>query len=191
MGASPPRDALELLLELQALDGVPRMGYTLRGVAEPESVAAHSFHVGFLVWMVGRELPELNLARALELALLHDLAEVRLGDLPRTASSYLPPGAKHGAEQRVADDLLAPLPSAPSRLLAEYQAGATLEARLVKACDRLQLMVKVAFYEEAGRGALAEFWDEPESFDDGGFPRVGELFAALLRRREERRGGAG
>jgi len=58
----------------------------------------------------------------------------------------------------------------------------------VKACDKLQLMLKVAVYERWGTGALAEFWDNPENFPDVGpddFPAVRELFEALRERRSE------
>ena len=41
---------LETLLELQHLDRVPRMGFVLRGVADPESVSEHLWHVTMLVW---------------------------------------------------------------------------------------------------------------------------------------------
>ena len=57
----------------------------------------------------------------------------------------------------------------------------------MKACDKLQLMLKVAVYERWGTGALAEFWDNPDNFPDGGFPAVKELFEAL---RERRNAGA-
>lgn len=37
-----PATAIRLLMDLHPLDRVPRAGFLLRGVAEPESVAAHS-----------------------------------------------------------------------------------------------------------------------------------------------------
>jgi hypothetical protein len=55
---------------------------------------------------------------------------------------------------------------------------------MVKACDKLQLMLKVTVYERWGTGALAEFWENPENFPDGGFAAVKELFEALRARRE-------
>jgi putative hydrolases of HD superfamily len=174
---------LELFLELQALDRIPRSGYVLRGVTDPESVTEHSWHVLFMVWTLGARLPGLDLARAVELALVHDLAEVRIGDLPRTAGRYFPAGAKQAAETAALDDLLAPLPERARRLHAEYQEGATLEARLVKACDKLQLMVKVAVYESWGSGALAEFWDNPDNFPPSGIAPVDDLIAGLRQRR--------
>jgi putative hydrolase of HD superfamily len=173
---------LDLVLELQNLDRVPRSGWMLRGVAEPESVSEHSWHVLFLVWALGQRIDGLDLARAIELAIVHDVAEVRLGDLPRTAHRYLPAGAKKAAEGAAIAEMLAPLPERSRALWAEYAAGETPEARLVKACDKLQLMVKVATYERWGSGGLAEFWENPDNFPDAGFAPVAELFAELRRR---------
>jgi putative hydrolase of HD superfamily len=175
---------LDLVLELQSLDRLPRAGYVLRGVTDPESVTEHSWHVLFLVWALGRRITEVDAARAVEIALVHDLAELRLGDLPRTSSRYFPEGAKTTAESAAMEEILAPLPPQARALYAEYQAAATPEARLVKACDKLQLMLKVAAYERWGSAGLGEFWDNPENFPDGGFAPVRELFEALRRRRD-------
>ncbi|HJX26834.1 MAG TPA: HD domain-containing protein [Thermoanaerobaculia bacterium] len=176
---------LDLCLELQILDRVPRSGYVLRGVDHPESVTEHSWHVLFLVWVLGSRIEGLDVRRAVEIALVHDLAELRIGDLPRVASRYFPPGAKASAELEAMTEILAPLPDAALGLYREYQEAASPEARLVKACDKLQLMLKVAVYERWGTGALSEFWENPENFPDGGFPVVKELFEALRARRNE------
>ena len=186
----PNATLLDLLLELQVLDRVPRSGFVLRGVADPESVTEHSWHVLFLVWSLGARTPGIDLARAVEIALVHDLAEVRIGDLPRTSAHYFPAGSKKAAEAAAMADVLAPLPGRAQELYAEYQAAATSEARLVKACDKLQLMLKVAVYERWGEGALAEFWDNPDNFPEAGpdseFPGVAEVFAELRARRGRR-----
>jgi putative hydrolase of HD superfamily len=174
---------LDLLLETQALDRVPRMGYLLRGVSDAESVAEHSWHVAFLVWAIAPGIPEVDPVRALEIALVHDLAELRLGDLPRLTARYFPAGAKQAAELAVMAEVLAPLGERARALYTEYAAGESPEARLVKACDKLQLMLKVAVYERWGEGGLSEFWDNPDNFPDPGFGAVRELFAELRRRR--------
>jgi putative hydrolase of HD superfamily len=182
----PNDHLLDLLLELQILDRVPRSGYFLRGVTEAESVTEHCWHVLFLVWVLGRRVDEVDTQRAMEIALVHDLAELRVGDLPRTASRYFPEGAKKTAEMAAMGEILAPLPDSALELYAEYEAGETPEARLVKACDKLQLMIKVNVYESWGSAGLREFWDNPENFPDGGFAPVRELFEALRQRRRER-----
>jgi len=184
MPMTPNGSLLDLLLESQVLDRIPRSGYLLRGVAEPESISEHSFHVAFLVWALAARTPGIDGARALEIALLHDLAEMRIGDLPRTSAHYFPDGAKQAAESRAMADVLAPLPERARELYREYADAATPEARLVKACDKLQLMLKVAVYERWGTGALAEFWDNPDNFPDYGFAAVRELLDELRQRRQ-------
>jgi putative hydrolase of HD superfamily len=176
---------LDLLVELQTLDRVPRMGYSLRGVAEPESVTEHSWHLLFLVWTLAERIPEVNTQRAIELALIHDLAEVRTGDLPKTVSGFFPDGAKAAAETAILRELLAPLPERVVGLHQEYSAAETAEARLVKACDKLQLMIKVHAYQRWGSRGLAEFWDNPANFPDAGFEPVRELVATLKARHRE------
>jgi putative hydrolases of HD superfamily len=174
---------LDLCLELQILDRVPRSGYVLRGVDHPESVTEHSWHVLFLVWALGARIPDLDVHHAVEIALVHDMAELRIGDLPRVASRYFPDGAKKTAEMAAMGEILAPLPESALGLYREYQEGTTPEARLVKACDKLQLMLKVTVYERWGTGALNEFWDNPDNFPDCGFAVVKELFEALREQR--------
>ncbi|MEE8522417.1 MAG: HD domain-containing protein [Thermoanaerobaculia bacterium] len=181
-------DLLDLLLELQTLDRIPRSGYSLRGIATPESVSEHSFHLVFLVWALATEVPELDLTRALELALIHDLAEVRTGDLPRSAAHYLPAGAKASAETAVAAELLAPAGERATDLFAEYQSGTTLEARFVTACDKLQLLIKTFVYESRGATGLDEFWEQLGGFPDGGFEVVGRIAQQLTARRHKEQG---
>lgn len=175
---------LDLLLETQALDRVPRFGYLIRGVDQPESVTEHSWHVLFLVWTLAERIPEMDRGRALDLAMVHDLAELRLGDLARTATRYFPAGAKRQAESAAMAEILRPLPDKTLALLEEYQEGKSDEARLVKACDKLQLMIKVAVYENWGARGMTRFWDNPENFYDGGFEVVKNLYEELRTRRE-------
>ncbi|MCP3959655.1 MAG: HD domain-containing protein [bacterium] len=174
---------LDLLLELQALDRVPRSGYALRGVAQGESVSEHSFHLTFLAWALAAEEPDLDRTRVMELALVHDLAEVRTGDLPRTAAHYLPEGAKATAERAAAGDLLAPLGDGATALVDEYQGRETTEARFVATCDKLQLLIKASVYERWGARGMEEFWHRFDEFPDGGFASISRLLAELKTRR--------
>lgn len=180
-----PNDTLlDLLLEAQALDRVDRAGYALRGVPDPESVAEHSYQVALAVWALAPLASgPLDGARAVEIALLHDLAEVRAGDLPPQRRP-LPPGrrqAHRGAgglrrarrSGRRARHL--PLRGVPRR-------GAGRRRDSVRACDKLQLMVKVLVYEGWGCAGLAEFWNHAGNFPDTNeFPLFGEDCVTELR----------
>lgn len=155
---------LDLLLELQTLDRVPRSGYALRGIAAPESVSEHTFHLVFMVWALADEEAEIDRMRAVELALVHDLVEVRTGDLPRTVAHAFPDGAKAHAEAVIGGDLLAPLGARGIALFVEYQAKETPEARFVSACDKLQVRIKTRVYESWGARGLDDFWDGFEAW---------------------------
>jgi len=179
----PNESVVDLLLEVQALDRVPRLGYLLRGVSDAESISEHSWQVALLCWIIAAEEPAVDAGKALEMALIHDLAELRLGDLPRTAAHYLPPDAKKTAETAAAREILAPLGERPLLLFAEYEQGSSPEARLVKACDKLQLMLKVSVYESWGAGGLGEFWANSDNFPDGGFTAIRDIFDQLRQRR--------
>lgn len=153
---------LPLLLELQTLDRLPRTGYLMRGVSDAESVSEHCFHVAVLVLALAGSVDGLDRERTLELALLHDLGELRISDLPRTANRYLPEGAKRRAELAAGRDLLAPLGDRARALHREALEGESREARFVHACDQLQMLIKVAAYERAGARGLEEFWDSTD-----------------------------
>ncbi|MEM1245006.1 MAG: HD domain-containing protein [Acidobacteriota bacterium] len=175
-------DLLELLLELQNLDRVPRMGYLLRGVSPVESVAEHSYHVALLVGLLAPHEESVDTERALLMALLHDAAEVRSGDLPRPMTHYLPKGAKSTMESALLRDLFEPAGSSTRELLEEYGAKKSPEARFVAACDRLQLVLKARHYELTQQGDVAEFFralDEPSEW---------QTIAALQKALSENRG---
>ena len=166
---------LGLLEELNHLDYLPRTGYLLRGIALPESIAEHSFHVGFLVWVVGLD-EDLDLAKALGMALLHDLAEVRLGDIPRPATRFLAREHKVLAETKVMEDLLSPLNEKAKALWDEFQAGEVREARFVKACDEMQFYLKSAHYLETGHLRMQQLVQNADSGRFEEFPGLMALF---------------
>ena len=68
----------DTILEVLGLKALPRTGWERKGVPAPESVAAHSWGVSWLVLVLLP--PSLDLRRALTYAVLHDLPEVRAGD---------------------------------------------------------------------------------------------------------------
>lgn len=136
-----------LLCEALGLKELDRAGWTRVGIARPESVAAHSWGVALLVLV--RCPPELDRARLLAMALLHDLAEVRVGDL--TPYDGVPRAEKHRREREVMTELLAHRPD----LLAiwnEAEAGETPEARFLKAMDLTDLGLQAERYAAEGHG---------------------------------------
>lgn len=160
---------LPTLIELQRLKKLERTGWMLRGIAQgAESVAAHSYGVAVAAMLLADELKsrglEVDVERLLRIALLHDWAEARVGDLPRTASEYFGAEARKRAERAAFDDIVrgagrSDVVAVYNRLHEEYEERKSLEARLVKAADVIDLLVQTLAFERAGVRGLDEFWD--------------------------------
>lgn len=185
MSTPPTYDLIALYARLATLKLLPRTGWLQRGVANPESVAEHTFGVAILALLVAGQHPGLDRAKLLTLALLHDLAEALLGDLPTSARRLLGAEAKHAAERRATAELFAELPSRAEYLALwdEYARGTSPEARLVKGLDRIEMLAQALAYERAGSRALAEFWEGAEAGWSEEFPLLQQLADELIERR--------
>ena len=133
-----------LLLEAIALKDVPRAGWIRHGIGSPESVAAHSWGVSWLVLVLCP--PELDRHRALAMAILHDLPEVRCGDI--TPHDAISREEKDRLERDALRGLLegSPRQDELSGAWEEYQSADTAEARFVKACDKLDMALQAERY---------------------------------------------
>lgn len=172
---------LDALLPLLVLDRLPRTGWLMAGVAAPESVAAHSLGTALVVLALGPRLdPPLDVDRAVSLAVLHDVPEAHLTDLPRSAGECLPPGAKAEGERAAAERLLEPLSPLAVERFAEFRARTTREARFAALCDKLHLGLRWIGYRREGARNLAEFRPGIEALDCAEFPPCGALRAEIL-----------
>ncbi len=182
--------ALEALLVLLALDKLPRTGWLMAGVPNPETVAAHSHGAALLALCLADRLPAgIDVDRTVALLVAHDAAEALCGDLPQAASRLLPPGAKRTMEQGAAERLLDPAQgerqtgTPPSTALARWLEAAdrqTPEAQLAKAFDRLHLGLRLLGYVRAGQGGLDEFVAGLAGDDFSEWPALEELRTELL-----------
>ena len=186
---------LSTLIELQRLKRLDRTGWTLRGLPNgTESVAAHSFGVCAAAMLLADELlargVSVDVEKVLRTALLHDWAEVRVGDMPRIATAYFGADARKQAETRAFTDVVSDLKSdLYTGLYTDYERRQSLEARLVKAADVLDLLVQLLALERAGARGLDEFWEVAENpnFQLGEVADgiVREVFESLLKARSE------
>ena len=160
-------DLLGLLLESASLKRMPRSGWLMRDVPHVESVAEHSYGVALVALGLADALAaddgaghSLDLEKVLVMALLHDLAEVRLTDLSLRATRLISEEVKSQAEASAMADLLAPLNTA-DRLKDLWQAfedQTSPEGRLVRDADKLEMMIQCLRYEQSGSRGLDEFW---------------------------------
>jgi putative hydrolases of HD superfamily len=158
---------LNILIELQRLKCLDRTGWTLRGLPNgTESVAAHSFGVGITAMMLADEIGArglpVNTGRVLRMALVHDWAETRVGDMPRTATHYFGAETRKSAEARAFADIVGGagvVESEYQNLYDDYEQRQSIEARIVKAADVIDLLIQAFALERAGAKGLDEFWE--------------------------------
>ena len=188
---------LSTLIELQRLKRLERTGWVLRGLPNgTESVAAHSFGVSVTAMLLADKLiaqgVTVDVEKLLRIALLHDWAEVRVGDMPRTATLYFGSEARKKAETAAFSDVIHDLREAEglyASLYNDYERRESLEARVVKAADVLDLLIEVLALERAGARGLDEFWEVAEKPDfnlEGPAEQiVQQLLESILKARTE------
>jgi putative hydrolase of HD superfamily len=187
---------LSTLIELQRLKRLDRTGWTLRGLPNgTESVAAHSFGVSVTAMLLADKFMAqgivVDIEKVLRIALLHDWAEVRVGDMPRTATLYFGAETRKQAETAAFSDVVKAVDDDGSyvNLYNDYERRESLEARLVKAADILDLLIQVLALERAGARGLDEFWqvaEKPEfNLEGDGEQIVLEFVQSILKARSE------
>lgn len=185
-------EALPALFDqLNALKQLPRTGWLLAGVAAPESIAEHTLATALVAslladvinadWAAQGLAQPLDRAQVVWIALVHDLAECVVTDLPARATDALGRPVKHDAEARVLGQLFGQIDGGEAytngwRLYAE---ATTPEARVARDADKLEMVHQALRYERSGHPGLAEFWQGHTWH----FPASAALFAALRRLR--------
>lgn len=149
-------DLRAALLEGLGLKRIERAGWLRVGIERPESVAAHTWGLSWLICALCP--PELDRGVALAIATVHDLAEVRVGDL--TPHDGVDKATKRAREEQAIRALLAPLPGGAELLERwwDYELGRTAEGRWVKALDKLDMALQAAIYAADG-ARTTEFVD--------------------------------
>jgi putative hydrolase of HD superfamily len=137
---------LAFLREIDKLKSVIRRS-PLLDQSRRENSAEHSWHLAMyaLVLAPYANAP-VDLARVLQMLLLHDIVEIDAGDTP-VHQAHAPAGQADQArrEEAAAERLYGLLPQAQARelraLWAEFEAGESADARFAKALDRLQPLI--------------------------------------------------
>lgn len=147
---------IDLLHEIGQLAKLKRSGFDYLGGVN-QSLAEHSFRTACIAHLLASKLtvpPDLN--KILLMALYHDLHEARSGDLNTLNKRYV-----HFDEEAYARDLAKDYKQGFSlvALINEYKSQETVEAKIVKDADFIELMLVLKERQEAGcRNAL--LWHE-------------------------------
>lgn len=141
------------LLEMLELKQLPRTGWVRSGITDPESVAAHSWGMAILALKL---IPDgIDLSKVLAMCLVHDLPEVRVGDLTPHDDITTKAQDEYAAMQEMAPEWL--------ELFVEYEQGETAEARFVKQIDKLDMGLQALHYQNKTDIDLSEFIESAKS----------------------------
>jgi putative hydrolases of HD superfamily len=147
--------------EVGHLKLVPRSGWWVAGIRDPESVAEHTQRVAVIAYALAT-LEGADPARVVLAALFHDLPETRTTDLHRVAARYIGKAAKSAAEGAAWADMLAPLPPAvagPLAALFAPEGRPVEEIRILKDADALEMLLQALEYRANGYSGVQEWID--------------------------------
>jgi len=143
---SDMRPIANFMFEVGMLNRTPRSGFQFLGSGK-QSVAEHLLRVTYLAFAMGRLVAEVNADRLLRMCLLHDLPEARTGDLNYENKKYV-----KADEDKALRELAGTLPFGDEllELHHEFEAGETLEARLARDCDQLEMILFLKEQKDVG-----------------------------------------
>jgi putative hydrolase of HD superfamily len=136
--------------------------------------------------------PALDVAKCVQMAIVHDLAESLVGDI--APDQGVSKEEKYELERNAFDQLRGKVPDFGcgmdmESLWNEYEERVTPESHFVKQCDLLEMIIQAEQYEERNGGAeanfLQEFFDSvPESAIT--FSSLRQLYHEIIAKRQKR-----
>lgn len=192
------KELVNFFHEIGGLRKIPRRGWVLIGVKKPADVIDHSFRLTVMTWILGMK-KQLNMERAIKMALIHDLCELYTGDTtPYDYNSILPKDKskwpklfdawprfsksekikffhkKHKREKAALIKLTSGLPSNLRKeilgLWIDYDKGISREARFIRQLNRLETLLQAFEYgKETKRRPYHSWWIGTEERVDDPF----------------------
>lgn len=187
------KEILNFLIEIGKLKKIKRKGWVLRGVKDPETIAAHSFRIAIISWFLGKQ-KKLNINKILKMSLIHDLCEVYAGDttpydtiLPKNKKQWkkilekwprLPKKEKEKIffekfkkENKALEKLILKLPldlkKEIKNLWVDYERGVSQEGKFVRQVDRVEnLLQALEYWEKNKQFTIGPWWVQIEELVD-------------------------
>lgn len=148
------------------LKKIKRSGWIRKvSVKEPESIADHTFRTSILCMIIG-DMKKLDTLKMLKMALIHDASESIIGDLTKDERDEL---QKRQLENDAMIRILSLLPKDIRKnysvIWKDFQDKASVEAKIVREMDKLEMVFQALEYEEEGydKEKLSEFWASAEN----------------------------
>ncbi|WP_152363725.1 HD domain-containing protein [Microlunatus speluncae] len=149
-GTSHPLEGLaSFLFEVGHLKNLKRAGWVMLGVPQPESVADHTFRVG----IIGISLAQMagaDVGRVAALCLMHDVPETRVGDVEAVGRAYVTTAKPEAITAHQTAGMPVETGTVFQDLVAEYEAQDTVEARIARDADKIDVLLQAIEYGKQG-----------------------------------------
>lgn len=173
-----PNADVNFIFEMGNLRFIDRMWRRFLNV-DFANLAEHHFRVFWIAMIIAAHEKNVDTAKVAKMALVHDIAESRTGDVDYLARQYV-----ERNEQLAIDDMLAgtAIEKEFHALIEEYEKRETLEAKIVKDADNLDVDFELA--EQASRGDLLQHrWQGNRQFvaDERLYTKTAKKFFSQLK----------
>lgn len=158
----------EFLEAMERIKHIRRSGWVERGVKNAESTADHTFMTALMCMSLPAE--GIDREKAIRMALVHDLAEAKVGDIITTEAwqggGHMPKAEKDKKERAGLEELLSTLPEGTAKEIKaiwdEFNEGRSPEAAFVRDIDVAERLIQAYRYHRAGNFVkpLEGFWDD-------------------------------
>ena len=134
---------LDFILEIDKEKEIYRQTH-LRGYKRQENDAEHAWHMAIMIYLLKEYSNEkFDVAKAMMMALIHDIVEIDAGDTYAYDSANL--ATQKEREEKAADRIFGMLPDEQKKelkaLFDEFEKGETAEARFAKVMDNFQPLI--------------------------------------------------
>jgi len=192
-----PEDIIELIKYGISLKRINRVGWSLAGVdcVRTESVAEHTLGCILTCIFVSQYLKEkghqLDVEKLITMAAIHDLPEALTSDIPRTASQSLASKLnemKLVLERESIHKIFKQNNSSSKYYISlweEFEEGSTLEAKIVKGSDIIDMLMHALTLESTGVSArlLHQFFSSSQNIIESlDIELLDEIYKILLER---------
>lgn len=143
---------IDFLFEIGSQRNVPR-GWRQHIGFDVASNLEHTMRVVFLALLISRKMKQGDENLITKMALLHDLPETRTSDLSYIQKVYV----EEHEEEAIADMFAGTLFEQDVAALKQYKARESIEAKIVKDADNLDIDLELAEFIEMG-SQLAAKW---------------------------------
>lgn len=133
------------------LKNIPRTGWLQKGIPfyEAESIAEHSFEVAVITLVLLNNIKtKVDTEKVLTMALIHDLSESAIGDMPKALTEKIGENLKHEIESEAFENVVGS--GKLSEIFEEYLKGESLESKIVKFADKLSTFYQAKSYKNRG-----------------------------------------